>query len=60
LPAGDAIDDDCTVPKSGLPSLPHGIFVREKKREGAYAGPITHCAPKKVAGTEQPTAPPVV
>jgi histidine triad (HIT) family protein len=27
LPPGDAIDDDCTVPKLGLPSLPHGIFI---------------------------------
>jgi hypothetical protein len=26
LPPGDAIDDDCTVPKPGSPSLPHGIF----------------------------------
>src|SRR5271169_3908474 len=27
LPPGDAVDDDRTLPKPGLPSLPHGIFM---------------------------------
>jgi len=35
LPPGDAIDDDCTVPKPGLPSLPHGIcIIRNTKGTG--------------------------